>query len=71
MLARYAAPEGEGTLFDVLADTVAEHVLAGAFKGNEDALHQPVSREGYRVVRSAVDGVCAELEAMLVVEAAK
>lgn len=71
LVARYAAPEGEGTLFDVLADTAAEHVLAEAFKGNEEALHQPVSREGYRVVRSTVDHACAELEAMLVAEAAK
>ena len=71
LVARYAAPEDEGTLSDVLADTVAEHVLAGAFKGNKDALHQPVSREGYRVIRSTVDRVCADLEAMLDVEAPK
>lgn len=71
LVARYAAPEGEGTLFDVLAETVAEHVLAGAFKGNEDGLHRPVSRESYRAVRSTVDRACAELEAIRVVEASK
>ena len=71
LVTQYAARDGVGTLSDVLAETVAEHVVASAFAGSEGVLHQPVSREAFLEFRFMVDQACVELEEILTEEVAQ
>lgn len=71
LAAQYATCEGGFALSDVLAETVAEHVVANAFEGHEVVLHRPFSRDGYRAIRSTVDHISAALEAILAADAIK
>lgn len=67
----YTTLEGDATLADALAETVAEHVVSRQIKGRDAVLRQPLSQEGYRAVKRVLAHACRELESLLAAEAAR
>jgi hypothetical protein len=67
----YATLEGDATLADALADTVAEHVVSQHLIGRDAVLRQPLSHEGYRAVKRVLGHACRELESFLTAEAGR
>lgn len=63
--------KGYATLVDILAGTVAEHVITQALDNHEGVLQQPLNRDGFFSIRAGLDAVCMTLELLLPAEVAQ